>query len=108
MESGIVFNIICYFIMTVTMVVVSSKVQSGAKCLKGVPYKIKIGSSLALLCWAMFMTLYLVVDYPNIVASPLNVRLNFFESITNILLPMFLIGSYFSEDIIKLIKNENK
>lgn len=52
--------------------------------------KLKLLSSLLLMFWALFMVFYLIIDYDNILAGPLNVRLNFYETIKSYLFPLYL------------------
>jgi hypothetical protein len=50
-----------------------------------------------ILFWNIFMVFYLVLDYENILKSPLNERLNFYETITNLLLAIWLISFKFKK-----------
>jgi hypothetical protein len=52
----------------------------------------------AIMAWNIFMVLYFIKDYHNILSSPLNERLNFFETITNWLLASWLISFKFTKD----------
>ena len=47
--------------------------------------------------WNTFMVLYLIKDYDNIVNSPINERLNYYETITNLLLALWLLSFKFKK-----------
>jgi hypothetical protein len=47
--------------------------------------------------WNVFMVFYFIKDYENIVGSPINERLNFFETVTNWLLAAWLISFRFTK-----------
>jgi hypothetical protein len=104
--DGIILNIISYFIFSMAMVAVVIKYEKDFHD----PQKnrslgwVKISSAILLMCWCFFMTMYLVVDYDVIMESPLNVRLNFFEAITNGLLPIYIVASNFPEVLIRFFK----
>lgn len=103
---GIMFNIICYIFFSLAMVAVLVKYEKDFhQNIYPKPLAwIKFASALLLMFWCFFMVFYLIVDYDNIMASPLNVRLNFFEAITNGILPLYIIGSNFPENIYKIFR----
>ena len=57
--------------------------------------KITVFINYIILAWNLFMVVYFVKDYENIISQPLNERLNFFESITNYLLAFWLLSFRF-------------
>ena len=104
--NGILLNIISYFIFSVAMVAVVVKYEAdfhNKNNNRSVAW-VKISSAILLMCWCFFMTFYLIVDYDVIMQSPLNVRLNFFEVITNTLLPVYIIASNFPNLLIRIFK----
>lgn len=103
--TGIILNITAYCFSSVIMYFVCDKFSKEVSR-DATSYKLKLSGALLLMVWCIFMTMYLVLDYDNIIKSPLNVRLNFFETITNMLIPVFMLTTVFSNEIIKTIKNE--
>jgi vacuolar-type H+-ATPase subunit I/STV1 len=83
--DGIILNIIAYFLMTIgSYFAFDFSMKNGNKVTQIVNYLI--------LMWNVFMVMYLIIDYKNILQQPLNERLNFFETITNFLLAIWLIS----------------
>lgn len=86
--NGIIFNTLAYAAMTV-----------GAYY--SLEYSCKNGSKIThflnyiLIFWVLFVTLYLIKDYDVIINSPINIKLNFFESVTNIILASWLVSFKF-------------
>jgi hypothetical protein len=88
--NGIVLNICAYTLMCIgSYFALDFSIKQGNKATKLINFLI--------LFWNTFMVFYLVVDYDNIMASPLNERLNFFETITNYLLAFWLISFKFTK-----------
>ncbi len=85
MINGIILNIIAYFLMCIgAYYALDFSIKQGNKITKVVNF--------CILFWNIFMVFYLVKDYEIILKSPLNERLNFFETITNFLLAFWLIS----------------
>jgi hypothetical protein len=99
--NGITLNIVAYAILSIVMYYVNVNLEDANHRAVGkhanIISRIKLSAGLLLSAWSMFMFLYLIIDYKNIMVQPLNVRLNFFESITNILTPLF-IGAFVLTD----------
>jgi hypothetical protein len=70
--------------------------------------KLRLSGSILLMIWAMFMSFYLIIDFHHILAGPLNIRLNFFETITNFLFPYFVIMMALGDNIVDFIINKFK
>ena len=86
--DGIILNIIAYSLMVLgSYFAFNFSIRQGTKTTQIINYII--------LMWNTFMVLYLILDYDNIVSQPLNIRLNFFETITNFLLAGWLISFKF-------------
>ena len=86
--DGIILNIIAYACMALgSYFALDHSIKEGSKLTVFINYVI--------LAWNMFMIVYLIKDYENILSQPLNVRLNFFESITNYLLGFWLLSFKF-------------
>jgi hypothetical protein len=86
--DGIILNIIAYSLMVLgSYFAFSFSIKQGTKTTQIINYLI--------LMWNAFMVLYLILDYDNIISQPLNIRLNFFETITNFLLAGWLISFKF-------------
>ena len=86
--DGIVLNIIAYACMALgAYFALEHSIKDGSK--------VSVFINYIILAWNMFMVVYLIKDYENILSQPLNVRLNFFESITNYLLAFWLISFKF-------------
>jgi hypothetical protein len=86
--NGIILNIIAYSLMAIgAYFAFDFSTKNGSKLTQIINYLI--------LMWNVFMVLYLSVDYDNIIKQPLNIRLNFFETITNFLLAIWLISFKF-------------
>jgi hypothetical protein len=90
--NGIALNIIAYLLMGIgAFLAFSFTLKHGTKATQVINYLI--------LMWNFFMVFYLIVDYDNILKQPLNIRLNFFETITNYLLAFWLISfKFFKND----------
>lgn len=104
--NGILLNIISYFIFSVAMVAVVIKYEldfHNKNNNRSVSW-IKISSAMLLMVWCFFMTFYLTFEYDLIMQSPLNVRLNFFETITNTLLPIYIVASNFPNLLLRIFK----
>jgi bacteriorhodopsin len=91
MSTGIYINIGCYAFMAVTTILILESNLSAWYRNKRKENAIRCLGTGLLFTWSAFMVVYLISDYENIVSGPLNVRLNFFESITNFILPIYLI-----------------
>ena len=86
--SGIILNIIAYSLMSIgAYFALDFSIKQGNKMTKVINFVIMF--------WNIFMVFYLVKDYKIILQSPLNIRLNFFETITNFLLAFWLISFKF-------------
>ena len=86
--NGIILNIIAYALMAIgAYFAFEFSTKNGSKLTQIINYLI--------LMWNVFMVMYLIVDYDNILKQPLNIRLNFFETITNFLLAIWLISFKF-------------
>ena len=86
--NGIILNIIAYGLMAIgSYFAFDFSTKNGSKLTQIINYLI--------LMWNVFMVLYLSIDYDNILKQPLNIRLNFFETITNFLLAIWLISFKF-------------
>jgi hypothetical protein len=84
----IVPNIIAYGLMAIgAMYAMDFSIKQGNKFTKIINFVIMF--------WNLFMFLYLIKDYDNIVNSPINARLNYFETITNLLLAFWLLSFKF-------------
>jgi hypothetical protein len=89
--NGIILNIVAYFVLCIVTLVLAIRLNAVEIQEKNMKFKgLFLGASLVLMAWAMFMFCYLVTDYTNIVNGPLNVRLNFYETITNFIFPVYL------------------
>lgn len=83
--NGIILNIVAYCFMSL-----------GA--FFALDFSIKFGNrftrfiNFCFMAWNMFMVVYFIKEYDSILASPLNQRLNFFESTTNILIAVWLLS----------------
>jgi hypothetical protein len=85
---GILLNIIAYLLMSIgAYFALDFSIKNGSKYSKIINFII--------LFWNMFMVIYFIKDYENIIAGPLNERLNFFETITNLLLAFWLLSFKF-------------
>jgi hypothetical protein len=83
--NGIILNIIAYGCMCAgAYFALDFSIKEGNKVTKIINFTI--------LFWNIFMVFYLIKDYYVILQSPLNVRLNLFETITNFLLAFWLIS----------------
>lgn len=83
--NGIILNIIAYIFMCIgAYFALDFSIKNGNKISKVINFII--------LFWNSFMVFYLIKDYHLILESPLNIRLNFFETITNYLLAFWLIS----------------
>jgi hypothetical protein len=86
--NGIILNIIAYSLMAIgAYFAFDFSTKNGSKVTQIINYLI--------LMWNVFMVLYLSIEYDNILKQPLNIRLNFFETITNFLLAVWLISFKF-------------
>jgi hypothetical protein len=86
--NGIILNIIAYGLMAIgAYFAFDFSTKNGSKVTQIINYLI--------LMWNVFMVLYLSIEYDNILKQPLNIRLNFFETITNFLLAVWLISFKF-------------
>jgi hypothetical protein len=86
--NGIISNIIAYVLMAIgAFFAFEFSTKNGSKVTQIINYLI--------LMWNVFMVMYLIVDYDNILKQPLNIRLNFYESITNYLVALWLISFKF-------------
>jgi large-conductance mechanosensitive channel len=93
--NGITLNIIAYALMALgAYFAFGYSIKQGTKITQTINYLI--------LMWNVFMVLYLITDYENILSQPLNIRLNFYETITNFLLAAWLISFKF----IKINQND--
>jgi hypothetical protein len=87
----IIPNIIAYSLMAVgAYFALDFSIKQGSKLTKVINFVIMF--------WNMFMVMYFIKDYNNIISGPLNVRLNFFETITNFLLAIWLISFKFRKN----------
>ena len=87
----IIPNIIAYSLMAIgAYFALDFSIKQGSKITKAINFVIMF--------WNMFMVAYLIKDYENIFSGPLNVRLNFFETITNFLLAIWLISFRFRKN----------
>jgi hypothetical protein len=88
--NGIVLNIVAYFLMSIgAYFALDFSIKQGNKITRVINF--------CILFWNIFMVFYLVKDYEDILAGPLNVRLNFFELVTNFLLAIWLISFKFTQ-----------
>ena len=86
--DGLVLNIIAYACMALgAYFALEHSIKNGSK--------VSVFINYIILAWNFFMVIYLIKDYDNIMSQPLNVRLNFFESITNYLLAFWLLSFKF-------------
>jgi len=86
--DGIILNIVAYLLMAIgAYYAFAFSTKNGSKVTQVINYLI--------LMWNVFMVLYLAIDYEKILTQPLNIRLNFFETITNFLLAFWLISFKF-------------
>jgi hypothetical protein len=83
--NGIILNIIAYLLLAIgAYFAFEFSTKNGSKATQIINYLI--------LMWNVFMVMYFITDYHNILSQPLNIRLNFFEVITNLLLAFWLIS----------------
>jgi hypothetical protein len=88
--NGIILNIVAYVLMSIgSYFALDFSIKRGNGVTKMINF--------CILFWNIFMSFYLVVDYKDILAAPLNERLNFFETITNYLLAFWLISFKFTK-----------
>jgi hypothetical protein len=88
MINGIDLNIIAYLLMVVgSFYALDFSIKAGNKTTKIINF--------CIMFWNSFMVFYLIKDYDLILQSPLNERLNFFETVTNFLLAAWLISFKF-------------
>ncbi len=91
--NSVLLNISAYAFMTVVMALIfKTSIRSG---------KFLVLLNFLLFSWSAFMAIYLIVDYRNIISSPLNIRLNFYETITNILWPLNMFAFYINVKLMK-------
>jgi hypothetical protein len=91
MINGIILNIIAYTLMCIgSYYALDFSIKQGNKVTKVINF--------CILFWNIFMVFYLIKDYHIILQSPLNERLNFFETITNFLLAGWLISFRYTKD----------
>jgi len=90
MIDGIILNIIAYACMALgSYFALGHSIKEGSK--------VSVFINYIILAWNFFMVVYLIKDYDNILSQPLNIRLNFFESITNYLLAFWLLSFKFKK-----------
>lgn len=107
--NGLHLNIIAYAVISIVMYLVSDKyTKEVEKTNNRKLLNLKLSGSLLLMIWSMFMTFYLIVDFDNISKGPLNVRLNFFETLTNFILPYFIFVNTFAVEILNFFKKNEK
>jgi hypothetical protein len=88
--EGIFLNIIAYFLMSIgAYISFDYSVENGNKLTQIINYII--------LMWNIFMFMYLIIDHKIILSQPLNIQLNFFETITNYLVAFWLISFRFTK-----------
>lgn len=88
--NGIILNTIAYILMSVgSYFALDFSIKQGNEYTKFINF--------CILFWNIFMSFYLIVDYKDILSQPLNIRLNFFETITNYLLAFWLISFKFTK-----------
>jgi hypothetical protein len=110
--TGLIFNVIAYCLLSLIMILVSIKFEKQLYNTKNSKKKeiekLRLSGSILLMIWAMFMSFYLIIDFYNILNGPLNIRLNFFETITNFLFPFFIITMALGDNIVNFLINKFK
>jgi hypothetical protein len=87
----IIPNIIAYAFMSLgAYFALDFSIRHGNKVTKIINFVI--------MAWNVFMVVYFIKDYENILSSALNVRLNFYETVTNWLLAAWLISFKFTSN----------
>jgi hypothetical protein len=105
--NGIYLNIAAYSIISLVMYLVSDRYTKELELTKNkMLLNLKLSGSLLLMIWSMFMVFYLIVDFENIIKGPLNIRLNFFETLTNFVLPYYIFVDTFAVEIINFFKKK--
>lgn len=91
MIDGIILNICAYVLMCIgSYFALDFSIKQGNQLAKTINF--------CLLFWNIFMVFYLIKDYDLITQGPLNIRLNFFETITNYLSAFWLISFKFLKE----------
>lgn len=91
----IILNILAYIFMTTVLgfVLIHSSKKGGWL----------VFVNFLFFAWACFMVFYLIADYSQILALPMNKKLTFFETITNYLAPSAVLVIY-----LNLIRETNE
>ena len=85
---GIILNICAYTAMAIgAYFALDISVKKGSRITKFINY--------GLLFWFSFMVMFFIKDFDNLINSPINHKLNFFETTTNALLGAWLISFRF-------------
>ena len=82
---GIIFNIIAYFLMAIGAYRAFEWSQKYGT-------KTTMIANYALMFWNIFMVIYLSTNMMEILQQPLNELLNFYESMTNIIIAVYLLS----------------
>jgi hypothetical protein len=83
--DGILINTIAYFLLSIgSYVSFDISVKHGSK--------FSVVLNYLLMCWSFFMLVYLVFQHDEIVNQPLNVMLNFYETLTNVIIGLYFIS----------------
>jgi hypothetical protein len=105
--NGIILNIIAYVTISIVMYLICGKyIKELETTEEKETIKLKLSGSILLMIWSIFMSMYLIIDYKEILNAPLNIRLNFFETITNFILPYFMLVDVFSKEIINIFRKK--
>lgn len=82
---GILFNILAYVFISIVMLMRLSKPQKNRF--------IKL-FNFVFTTWCVFFSAYLIRDYEYILSHPLNVELNWKETVTNFFIGIYLLNNY--------------
>jgi len=89
---SIYLNIIANVLLVISMFIIANKLSKEQHETKTKKSGIKLISALFLMFWAMFMSFYLIIDFNNILSGPLNVRLNFYETIKSYIFLFYVVA----------------
>lgn len=83
--DGITLNIIAYILLAIgSYVAFDISVKDGSRLSRFMNF--------CMLFWTVFMTVYLITNRQEILMQPLNEMLNFYETITNFLIGVYLLS----------------
>lgn len=87
---GVILNIFAYLLMAVGAYKAFSWSQKYGS-------RFTMVANYSLMFWNIFMVAYLTSNFNAILSQPLNVMLNFYESITNVIIALYLLSFNFKK-----------